>query len=38
LVVGDRPVPGELMAIAEKEIVVADEAMIREKIVGLRGR
>jgi len=38
LVVGDRPVPEELMALAEKEIVVADEAMIREKIVGLRGR
>ncbi len=38
LVVGDRPVPGDLMAVAEQEIIVANEAMIREKIAGLKGR
>ena len=38
LVVGDRPVPEDLLALAEQEIVIADEAMIREKIAGLKGR
>jgi hypothetical protein len=38
LVVGDRPVPEDLMAVAQEEIVVADEKMIREKIAGLKGR
>ncbi|MBN1249548.1 MAG: hypothetical protein JXC32_17940 [Anaerolineae bacterium] len=38
LVVGDRPVPADLMAEAEREIEVADEAKIREKIAGLKGR
>ncbi|MGC9397585.1 MAG: hypothetical protein ACP5HM_00440 [Anaerolineae bacterium] len=38
LVVGDRPVPEELLAEAEKEIVVADEELIREKIAGVKGR
>jgi hypothetical protein len=38
LVVGDRPVPDELMGVAEREIIVADEDTIREKIAGLKGR
>lgn len=38
LVVGDRPVPEKLLEEAQKEIIVADEAMIREKIAGLKGR
>ena len=38
LVVGDRPVPTELLAEAEQDIIVADEKMIREKIAGLKGR
>ena len=38
LVVGDRPVPEELLSVAEQEIIAADEEMIREKIAGLRGR
>jgi len=38
LVVGDRPVPAELLAEAEQDIIVADEKMIREKIAGLKGR
>jgi hypothetical protein len=38
LVVGDRPVPPELMAKAEEALLVADEEIIREKIAGLKGR
>ncbi len=38
LVVGDRPVPKELMDIATQEIIVADEDTINEKICGLKGR
>ncbi|MGC9520533.1 MAG: hypothetical protein ACP5HG_01460 [Anaerolineae bacterium] len=38
LVVGDRPVPQELLDVAQREIIVADEATIREKIAGLKGR
>jgi hypothetical protein len=38
LVVGDRPVPDELLAEAQREIIAADESMIREKIAGLKGR
>ncbi len=38
LVVGDRPVPEDLLNEAKEEIIVADEAMIREKIAGLKGR
>jgi len=38
LVVGDRPVPQELMDVAEAEIMVVDEDIIREKIAGLKGR
>ncbi len=38
LVVGDRPVPEDLLALAEQEIIIADEVMIREKIAGLKGR
>lgn len=38
LVVGDRPVPADLLAEAEQDIIVADEKMIREKIAGLKGR
>ncbi len=38
LVVGDRPVPPALLEAAEREIIVADEDMIREKIAGLKGR
>jgi hypothetical protein len=38
LCVGDRPVPRELMAIAEREIVVADEDAIMEKILGAKRR
>ena len=38
LVVGDRPVPEELLEEAKQGIVVADEKMIREKIAGLKGR
>jgi hypothetical protein len=38
LVVGDRPVPQPLLATAREKIIVADEAMIREKIAGLKGR
>jgi len=38
LVVGDRPVSPELLAVAEREIIVADEDMIREKIAGVKGR
>ena len=38
LVVGDRPVPQELMQEAEAEIKFADDATIRERIAGLKGR
>ena len=38
LVVGDRPVPDDLLAVAKREIIAADESMIREKIAGLKGR
>ncbi len=38
LVVGDRPVPPELMAKAEDEIIMASEDDIHEKIAGLKGR
>jgi hypothetical protein len=38
LVVGDRPVPQELMEVAERDILVVDEDIIREKIAGLKGR
>ncbi len=38
LVVGDRPVPQELMDVATRDIIVGNEAMIREKIAGLKGR
>lgn len=38
LVVGDRPVPEDLLDEAKQDIVVADEKMIREKIAGLKGR
>jgi hypothetical protein len=38
LVVGDRPVPKELLDAAEREIIVADEDTITEKICGVSGR
>ncbi len=38
LVVGDRPVPRDLLEIAEREIKVADEETINEKICGVKGR
>lgn len=38
LVVGDRPVPQELLEVAQREIIIASEADIREKIAGLKGR
>lgn len=38
LVVGDRPVPEDLLEKAKQSIIVADEKMIREKIAGLKGR
>jgi hypothetical protein len=38
LVVGERPVPPDLMAEAEAEIKYADEDTIRERIAGLKGR
>ena len=38
LVVGDRPVPPELLEKAQREIIIADEDTIREKIAGLKGR
>jgi hypothetical protein len=38
LVAGERPVPAELMEIAEREIKVASENDIREKILGARRR
>jgi len=36
LVAGERPVPEELLAVAEKEIIVASEDDILEKILGAR--
>ncbi len=38
LVVGDRPVPQDLLDVAMREVVVADEKAISEKIVGVKGR
>jgi hypothetical protein len=38
LVVGDRPVPKELLEEAEAEIKFADDDTIRERIAGLKGR
>ena len=38
LVVGERPVPEDLMAEAKAEIKYADEETIRERIAGLKGR
>ena len=38
LVVGDRPVPPDLLAKAQEEILIADEDTIREHIAGLKGR
>ena len=38
LVVGDRPVPQDLLDQAEAEIKFADEEAIHEKIAGLKGR
>ena len=38
LVVGDRPVPPDLLAKAEEEILIVDDDIIREKIAGLKGR
>jgi hypothetical protein len=38
LVVGDRPVPPDLLAKAEEEVLIVDEDIIREKIAGLKGR
>jgi hypothetical protein len=38
LVVGERPVPQELMEEAEAEIKFADDDTIRERIAGLKGR
>lgn len=38
LVVGTRPVPKELLEVAEREIIVADEETINEKICGVKGR
>jgi tRNA U34 2-thiouridine synthase MnmA/TrmU len=38
LVVGDRPVPQNLLDEAEADIKYADDAIIRERIAGLKGR
>ncbi len=38
LVVGDRPVPPELLEVAMREIIVADEDTIAEHICGVKGR
>jgi hypothetical protein len=38
LVVGDRPVPKELMDQAMEEIIVVDEKTVAEKICGVKGR
>jgi hypothetical protein len=38
LVVGSRPVPEDLLAVARREIIVADEETITEQICGVKGR
>jgi hypothetical protein len=38
LVVGDRPVPPDLLEVATREIMFADDDTIRERIAGLKGR
>ena len=38
LVVGERPVPQELLDEAENNLLVVDEATLRERIAGLKGR
>jgi hypothetical protein len=38
LVAGERPVPPELMEVAEKEIIIASEDDITEKIMGAKRR
>jgi hypothetical protein len=38
LVVGDRPVPPDLLEVAMQEIIVADEETIVTKICGVKGR
>ena len=38
LVVGDRPVPEALLEVARREIIIADEDTITEKISGVKGR
>jgi hypothetical protein len=38
LVVGDRPVPKELMDVAMDEIIVVDEKTVAQKICGVKGR
>jgi hypothetical protein len=38
LVVGDRPVPKDLLNVATREIIVANEDTIAQKICGLKGR
>jgi hypothetical protein len=38
LVVGDRPVPPDLLEVAVREIIVVDEATVAEKICGVKGR
>lgn len=38
LVVGDRPVPQELLDKAMDEIIIVDDDIIHEKIAGLKGR
>jgi hypothetical protein len=37
-VVGERPVPQDLLEEAEVEIKFADDETIRERIAGLKGR
>jgi hypothetical protein len=38
LVVGERPVPDDLMEEATRHILFADDDTIRERIAGLKGR
>ena len=38
LVAGERPVPHELMEVAEREIIIASEDDITEKIMGAKRR
>ena len=38
LVVGERPVPQEMLDFAEENMLVVDEDALREKIAGLKGR